>query len=58
MFEAILSQSKSTSAALSTGQERVWHPLWFALISALGMTLLLNGPFLAAVQTKIPGQYG
>jgi lipid A ethanolaminephosphotransferase len=57
MFEAILSQSKSTAVALSAGQERLWHPLWFALISALGMTLLLNGPFLAAVQAKVPGQY-
>lgn len=58
MFEAILSPSKVRIAALGSAGQRLWHPFWFALISALGMTLLLNGPFLAAVQAKVPGQYG
>lgn len=58
MFEAILSPSKVRIAAITSAGQRLWHPFWFALISALGMTLLLNGPFLAAVQAKVPGQYG
>lgn len=58
MFEAILSLSKASSANGSIDRDRLWHPLWFSLISAIGMTLLLNGPFLAAVQGKVPGQYG
>jgi len=37
--------------------QKLWHPLWFALISALGMTLLLNGPFLSSIQAKVPGQF-
>ncbi|KOO57998.1 sulfatase [Rheinheimera sp. KL1] len=37
--------------------QKLWHPLWFALISALGMTLLLNGPFLSGIQAKVPGQF-
>ncbi|MCA1929675.1 phosphoethanolamine transferase [Rheinheimera sp.] len=58
MFEAILSPSKVRLSAISSAGSRLWHPFWFALVSALGMTLLLNGPFLAAVQAKVPGQYG
>ena len=58
MFEAILSPSKVRIAALGSAGQRLWHPFWFALISALGMTLLLNGPFLSAVQAKVPGQFG
>lgn len=58
MFEAILSPSKVRIAAITSAGQRLWHPFWFALISALGMTLLLNGPFLAAVQAKVPAQYG
>ena len=58
MFEAVLSPSKVRIAALGSAGQRLWHPFWFALVSALGMTLLLNGPFLGAVQAKVPGQYG
>lgn len=58
MFEAILSPSKVRTKVLSSAVQRLWHPLWFAIVSALGMTLLLNGPFLEAVQAKVPGQYG
>lgn len=58
MFEAILSPAKVETEVVSTTEQRLWHPLWFALVSALGMTLLLNGPFLAAIQAKVPGQYG
>ncbi len=58
MFEAIFSPAKAPPGVFLSGQQRLWHPFWFALISALGMTLLLNGHFLAAVQAKVPGQYG
>lgn len=62
MFEAILSPSKVSHAAIgaagNAAPRPLWHPFWFALISALGMTLLLNGPFLSAVQSKVPGQFG
>ncbi len=34
-----------------------WHPLLFALVAAASMTLMLNGPFYAALQTQLPGQY-
>lgn len=35
-----------------------WHPLLFMLVAALGMTLMFNAPFYAALQTQIPGQLG
>ncbi|WP_333797408.1 phosphoethanolamine transferase [Rheinheimera sp.] len=37
---------------------RSWHPLLLMLVAALGMTLMLNAPFYAALQTQIPGQLG
>lgn len=58
MFEAIWSPAKVRSETFISVQQRLWHPLWFALISALGLTLLLNRPFLEAVQAKVPGQFG
>lgn len=35
-----------------------WHPLLFMLVAALGMTLMFNAPFYAALQTQIPDQQG
>ncbi|WP_348731493.1 phosphoethanolamine--lipid A transferase [Rheinheimera texasensis] len=35
-----------------------WHPFLLMLIAAASMTLMLNGPFYAALQTQIPGQTG
>ncbi|MDP5187928.1 MAG: phosphoethanolamine--lipid A transferase [Alishewanella sp.] len=37
--------------------QHAWHPLWFAVLMAIGMTLMLNAPFLSALQAKVPGQY-
>ena len=52
---ATLSQVSTSPSVVQT--QKLWHPLWFALISALGMTLLLNGPFLSGIQAKVPGQF-
>ena len=35
----------------------LWHPLWFAFVGALAMTLLLNTPFFDAIQARAAGQY-
>jgi len=42
----------------SLSHSRDWHPLLFAMMGAFAMTLLLNGPFLDAVQQQAPGQLG
>jgi lipid A ethanolaminephosphotransferase len=58
MFDAISPTAKAAPEAFNSSKQRLWHPLWFAFISAIGLTLLLNGHFLQAVQAKVPGQYG
>ncbi|MBU2280190.1 MAG: phosphoethanolamine--lipid A transferase [Gammaproteobacteria bacterium] len=58
MFDAISPAAKAAPEAFNSSKQRLWHPLWFAFISAIGLTLLLNGHFLQAVQAKVPGQYG
>lgn len=35
-----------------------WHPIFFMLVAAASMTLMLNGPFYEALQTHIPHQWG
>ncbi|WP_288739367.1 phosphoethanolamine--lipid A transferase [uncultured Rheinheimera sp.] len=58
MAESLISALPTASVHQSAVQvQKLWHPLWFALISALGMTLLLNGPFLSSIQAKVPGQF-
>lgn len=58
MAESLISALPTASVHQSAIQlQKLWHPLWFALISALGMTLLLNGPFLSSIQAKVPGQF-
>ena len=58
MAESLVSVLPVASVHQSAVQvQKLWHPLWFALISALGMTLLLNGPFLSSIQAKVPGQF-
>ncbi|WP_127022282.1 phosphoethanolamine transferase [Rheinheimera mangrovi] len=57
MPDVIATLSTVSSSQSSVQLQKLWHPLWFALISALGMTLLLNGPFLSSIQAKVPGQF-
>lgn len=58
MAESLISALPTASVHQGAVQlQKLWHPLWFALISALGMTLLLNGPFLSSIQAKVPGQF-
>lgn len=58
MAESLISALPTARVHQSAVQlQKLWHPLWFALISALGMTLLLNGPFLSSIQAKVPGQF-
>lgn len=48
----------SLLSRFADNQWRQWHPLQFALLATLLLTVQLNGPFFSALNQHIPGQTG